>query len=106
MVKTSYAEYIRHEPEQTILYMVLEEHTQTFFDAIARDSHRKALPDYIRREFDKFLRCGILSEGFVRLKCDDCIHSIIVPFSCKCRVFFRPVLVAGCRSVPFISRIL
>ncbi len=87
MAKTSYADYKRHEPEQTILYKVLEEHAQTFFDAIARDSDRKALPDYIRREFDKFLACGILSEGFVRLKCDNCIHSIIVPFSCKCRGF-------------------
>jgi hypothetical protein len=86
MANTS-AEYKRHEPEQTILYKVLEEHTQTFFDTIAGDPDRKELPDFIRREFDKFLSCGILSEGFVRLKCDDCTHSIIVPFSCKCRGF-------------------
>lgn len=86
MVKT-YSEYKRHEPEQTILYKVLEEHAQTFFAMIAGDPDRKNLPTFIKHEFDKFLSCGILSKGFVRLKCDDCSHSIIVAFSCKCRGF-------------------
>jgi hypothetical protein len=82
-----YAEYKRHEPEQTILYSVVNEHAPIFFDFIAGNPDRKVLPDFVKREFDKFLSCGILSEGFVRLKCDACTHSIIVPFSCKCRGF-------------------
>ncbi len=84
MAKT-YAEYKRHEPEETILYKILEDHSHTFFDLLGGDPDRKSLPDFVRREFDKFLKCGVLSEGFVRLKCDDCIHSIILAFSCKCR---------------------
>ncbi|HYX33993.1 MAG TPA: transposase zinc-binding domain-containing protein [Oligoflexus sp.] len=86
MVKC-YSEYIRHEPEQTILYRVVDEHAQHFFDLIDRDPDRNQLPEFTKRESDKFLNCGILLAGFVRLKCDDCAHSIIVAFSCKGRGF-------------------
>jgi len=86
MAKT-YPEYKRHEPEHTILFRVVDEHAPFFFAMIAEAPDRNALPGFIKREFDKFLSCGILTEGFVRLKCDDCTHSIILAFSCKCRGF-------------------
>lgn len=39
------------------------------------------------REFEKFLGCGILSKGFIRLVCDTCKINRFVPFSCKKRGF-------------------
>jgi hypothetical protein len=79
--------YQRHQPEKTTLYKVLEEHAETFFKGLSSDPDRKPLPFFVKREFDKFLACGLLSEGFVRLKCSHCPQSIVIAFSCKCRGF-------------------
>src|SRR5215510_11501079 len=45
------------------------------------------LTGYVQREFDDYLRCGILAHGFLRLGCDTCKHELLVPFSCKRRGF-------------------
>ncbi len=47
----------------------------------------RPLPDYVRREFDEFLRCGRLEHGFLRVRCDDCQAERLVAFSCKRRGF-------------------
>ncbi|WP_347489003.1 transposase zinc-binding domain-containing protein [Desulfoscipio sp. XC116] len=35
----------------------------------------------------KYLDCGDLHLGFARVKCDDCNHEYLLPFSCKRRHF-------------------
>ncbi len=45
----------------------------------------RALPKYIKREFDDFLKCGRLDYGFLRLRCDACRQERLVAFSCKRR---------------------
>ena len=35
--------------------------------------------------FKRFQRCGDLHFGFLRLRCEDCAHERLVPFSCKAR---------------------
>lgn len=42
---------------------------------------------HIESEFKRYLRCGILQYGFVRLKCDGCAHERVCAYSCKCRGF-------------------
>lgn len=79
--------YQRHKPEETILYQTIAAHVDHFFAAVGSDETRKPLPAFVRREFDKYLACGILSEGFIRLKCSDCNESMVVGYSCKCRGF-------------------
>ena len=64
--------YKRHQPEETILYQVIADNVNTFFDMIASSNTGKPLPGFVRREFDKYLACGILSRGFVRVKCREC----------------------------------
>ena len=39
----------------------------------------------IRKAVDAFLSCGDLREGFARVRCPDCGHSLFVAFSCKQR---------------------
>ena len=34
----------------------------------------RSLAHYVQREFDNFLKCGILEHGFLRDRCQDC-HS-------------------------------
>ncbi len=41
----------------------------------------------LRIAADKFIKCGDLREGFARVRCDDCGHSLFVSFSCKVRCF-------------------
>ncbi len=77
--------YQRHRPEQTLFYKLVEEHYPAFAERMACEG--RALPDYVRREFDEFLRCGRLEHGFLRVRCDSCHAERLVAFSCKRRGF-------------------
>ena len=78
--------YERHRPEQTTLYRLVQQHAATFF-AQAEDAAGADLPQFVKDEFDAFLECGILANGFLRLHCGDCGHDKFVAFSCKRRGF-------------------
>ncbi len=36
-------------------------------------------------EFERYLECGVLANGFARVRCGDCGHDLLVAFSCKRR---------------------
>jgi hypothetical protein len=77
--------YGRRRPELTPCYRILQEHLATF--VAEREAEGRPLPEYITEEFDAYLRCGIPSFGFLRLKCTSCSQEKIVAFSCKKRGF-------------------
>ena len=64
----------------------MQDHLQTFL-AVARNenSDENGLPSFVEREFTRYLECGILAHGFVRVHCDDCGHDRLVAFSCRGR---------------------
>jgi hypothetical protein len=70
-----------------VLYHVIAEHLETFLASCHDDPEATGFPAYVQREFDNYLRCGILAHGFLRLRCDTCHHELLVPFSCKRRGF-------------------
>ncbi len=78
--------YQRRQPEQTILYQLVQEHVETFFAQVESET-ATGLPDFVKDEFEAFLECGILAHGFLRLRCTDCAHEKLVAFSCKRRGF-------------------
>ncbi len=39
------------------------------------------------KEFDEYLRCGILAHGFLRAQCQSCQFEHLIAFSCKRRGF-------------------
>ncbi len=45
------------------------------------------VPNFVVREVDAFLGCGILAHGFLRLRCAHCAFNHLVAFSCKGRGF-------------------
>jgi hypothetical protein len=45
------------------------------------------LPRFIKDEFDAFLECGILANGFLRLRCGESGNDRLLAFSCKRRGF-------------------
>jgi len=76
--------YQRHEPEATPLYKIVAEHLESFL-AEARETHERALPQYVERELREYLKCGILAHGFLRARCHSCGKDLLVALSCKKR---------------------
>ena len=77
--------YLRHRPEQTLLYQIIEQYYLRFVAHMAGEG--RPLPDYVQREFEGYLQCGRLEHGFLRVRCDTCHAEHLVAFSCKRRGF-------------------
>lgn len=72
--------YVRREPERTILYQVVKDHLRTFLaEARERSEHGFGLPRFVERELARYLACGLLCHGFARVRCDECGHEVLVP---------------------------
>jgi hypothetical protein len=80
------APYARHRPETTILYRVFQENYLTFLET-ARQNQDSPLPLHVHREIEAYLDCGILANGFIRIRCESCRYEKLVAFSCKKRGF-------------------
>jgi len=77
--------YARHKPETTLLYQLVERYYPEL--AAVREAAGRALPQYVREEFEAYLKCGRLEHGFLRVRCEDCHAEKLVAFSCKRRGF-------------------
>ena len=60
----------RHRPEQTLLYWLVKKYYPDFEAQWA--SEGRVLPDYVRQEFEEYLKCGRLEHGFLRVQCETC----------------------------------
>ena len=67
---------------ETLYYRLIRDHWRTFLAAAeSRDPQGRGLPVHVKRAFEVFLDCGVLSKGFGRLHCSDCGYDFAVPFS-------------------------
>ena len=55
-------EYARHQPEETLLYEVIDEYYPEFLSHLSASD--KTLPQYVQNEFEAYLKCGRLEHGF------------------------------------------
>jgi ribosomal protein S27E len=78
-------EYTRHQPEQTLLYQVVEQYYPEFLAHLSESD--KTLPQYVQNDFEEYLKCGRLEHGFLRVQCESCHQEQLVAFSCKRRGF-------------------
>ena len=78
-------EYSPRRAEQSVLYQVVRDQIENFV-ARAHEAGR-VVPRFVERELRRYLECGILAHGFVRLSCTECRIDRLVPFSCKGRGF-------------------
>lgn len=81
LAKQQSEKYKHHRPQTTLLYQLVERYYPDFIANLAEQC--RCLPKYVEREFDDFLRCGRLENGFLRVVCGDCKHEKLVAFSCK-----------------------
>lgn len=77
--------YEKRQPEKTLLYRTLQNHVTTFFAKC--EASERAIPSFVKKEFEAFLKCGILAHGFARIYCGECCFDRLVAFSCKGRGF-------------------
>ncbi len=93
--------YERHRPERTLLYQLVEEHYPAL--KVHLTAQGSTLPGYVEREFEDYLACGRLENGFLRVRCDSCHAERLVAFSCK-RRGFAPAAVLGAwpRARPYL----
>ncbi len=77
--------YAHHVPERTLLYALVQAHYPDFLARLAAED--RSLPEYVREEFEEYLRCGVLEHGFLRVVCEQCHAERLVAFSCKKRGF-------------------
>ena len=92
--------YQRHQPENTLLYRIVERYYPEFTIYLAEQG--AILPRYVQREFEAYLTCGRLEHGFLRVQCNNCLAEHLVAFSCKCRGLLRascppPSALRACR---------
>ena len=67
------------------MYGVVSAQLETFL-AHQRDRDR-IVPRFVERELRRFLECGILAHGFLRVHCAACGKDRLVAYSCKGRGF-------------------
>lgn len=75
--------YKRRRPELTAVHRTVADNWLQFVqEAELRDA---TIPGFVHRAFEKYLHCGQLAGGFVRVRCKECADDKLVAFSCKTR---------------------
>ena len=74
-------------PELSTLHQVVRDNLETLYAAVEAGFASAPLPDFVRREVEGFLDCGLLCRGFALLECEDCPERRLVAFSCKGRAY-------------------
>ena len=77
--------YRSRDAEHTVLHQVVAEHLEAFLEAVAEAGGGAGLPQFVEREFRKFLTCGVVEHGMARFRCEGCAREHLVAFSCKGR---------------------
>ncbi len=77
----------RRQPENSALYKLLARHLYTYLEQAAMSAQGGGVPWFVKRELESFLSCGIVSKGFLRVRCPNCRTDQVVAFSCKTRAF-------------------
>ena len=71
--------YERHRPERTLLYQLVEDYYPAPKAQLAAQG--SALPGYVEREFDEYLKCGRFEHSFLHIQCESCHAEHLVAFS-------------------------
>lgn len=69
-----------------MLHRVVRDHLESLLaDCAARSATGRGYPAHVQAEFRRYLDCGILANGFLRVHCDACKQDELLAFSCKGR---------------------
>ena len=81
--------YRARNPRKSLLWQCAHRHFATFVELYPHDYQPRLGPlrSVVPQVVHKFLDCGNLDRGFVRVRCDHCRHEYLLAFSCKSRWF-------------------
>ncbi len=91
--------YRPRKPRDSQYYQCVEDHFEKFeqvYDEHFSKQYGFFRP-YVRQVIYRYLDCGILHNGFARVRCGDCGDEFLLAYSCKRRHFFAP---SGAQSPP------
>jgi hypothetical protein len=81
--------YRQRKPQSTPYYQCIEDHFEEF-EQVYEDRFERQygfFRPYVKQVIYRYLDCGILHNGFARVRCKDCGHEYLLAFSCKRRHF-------------------
>ena len=83
------AVYHPRNPNLSQYYQCVEDHFETLEQVYDERFSRQYgfFRPYVRQVIYRYLDCGILHNGFARVRCGDCGHEYLLAFSCKRRHF-------------------
>ena len=89
VLEKSTKEYRRRKPEYSPYYQCIEDYYEQFKRSYDRNFSQKYgyLRSHIEKVIYQYLDCGILHNGFARIKCRACGHERFLAFSCRRRHF-------------------
>ncbi|HAM54285.1 MAG TPA: hypothetical protein DCQ64_02280 [Candidatus Rokubacteria bacterium] len=73
------------DAKHTVLHTVIREPLEPLLQTVSDQGDGGGLPRFVEPEFRDVLRCGVLAEGFTRLRCAEGAFERRVPFSCQGR---------------------
>jgi hypothetical protein len=81
--------YRPRKPQTTAFYQCVEDHFESLEQVYDERFARQYgfFRPYVRNVIYRFLDCGVLHNGFARVRCDSCGHEYLLAFSCKRRHF-------------------
>jgi len=81
--------YRPRSPQTSQYYRCIEDHFEAFEQVYDERFSRQYgfFRPYVKDVIYRYLDCGILHNGFARVKCPDCNHEYLLAFSCKRRHF-------------------
>ena len=81
--------YRPRKPQDSQYYRCVEDHFEEFEQVYDERFTTKYgfFRAYVKQVIYRYLDCGILHNGFARVKCKDCGHEYLLAFSCKRRHF-------------------
>ncbi len=89
VVREAPALYRPRYPERTIFYQLVRDHFEQF--ALVHEERFEAsdgpLRPVVRKVVNQFLDCGLLENGFARVRCPQCQAEFFCAFSCQVRGF-------------------
>jgi hypothetical protein len=81
--------YRQRKPQESPYYQCVEDYFETFEQVYDERFPRQYgfLRPYVKQVIYRYLDCGILKNGFARVRCGNCGHEYLLAFSCKRRHF-------------------
>ena len=89
VLSKSTKQYRRRKPQCSPYYQCIEDYYEEFKRTYEKNFSQKYgyLRSHIEKVIYQYLDCGILHNGFARIRCHSCGHENILAFSCKRRHF-------------------